>query len=81
MASVTSRPRTSGQIPAIHTEVVDPTGAGDALTAAVMFALLNDIPVDDAVRLGVSSATLTLRCPVSVVPDLSLQKLYDELVI
>ncbi|HSB66113.1 MAG TPA: PfkB family carbohydrate kinase, partial [Anaerolineales bacterium] len=72
---------TSGYIPAILTEVADPTGAGDALTAAVIFALLNEIPLDDAVRLGLSAATLTLRYRGAVVPDLSLEKLYDQLVI
>ncbi len=70
---------TSGQIPAIRTPIVDPTGAGDALTAAVMFALLNDIHLDDAVRLGVSAATLTLRNLGAVVPNLTLQRLYDEM--
>jgi pseudouridine kinase len=73
--------QTSGKLPAIRTEIVDPTGGGDALTAAVLFGLLNDIPLDDAIRLGVSAATLTLRYPGAVVPDLSLEKLYDQLVI
>lgn len=72
---------TNGHIPAIQTEISDPTGAGDALTAAVLFALLNDMPLDDALRLGVSAATLTLQYPGAVVPDLSLEKLYDQLVI
>ena len=72
---------TSGQVPAIQTEIVDPTGGGDALTAAVIFALLNEIPLDDAIRLGVSAAALTLRHSGSVVPDLTLEKLYDQLVI
>jgi pseudouridine kinase len=72
---------TSGYIPALRTEVIDPTGAGDALSATVMFALLNEIPLDDAVRLGVSAASLTLRHRSSVLPDLSLEKLYDQLVI
>jgi pseudouridine kinase len=72
---------TSGYIPAIKTTIIDPTGAGDALTAAVIFALLNDMPLDDAVRLGVSAASLTLRYRGAVVPDLSLEKLYDRLVI
>jgi pseudouridine kinase len=71
----------SGHIPAIQTDIVDATGAGDALTAATIFALLNDIPVDEALRLGVSAATLTLRSTESVVPELSLELLYDELVI
>ncbi len=72
---------TSGHIPAIRSEIVDPTGVGDAMTAAVIFALLNSIPVDDAVRLGVSAASLTLRHDGTVLPDLTLEKLYDQLVI
>jgi pseudouridine kinase len=72
---------TKGYIPAIRTEIVDPTGAGDALSATVIFALLNDIPLDDAVRLGVTAASLTLHYRGAVVPDLSLEKLYDQLVI
>ena len=72
---------TSGQISAMHSEILDPTGAGDALTAAVIFALLNNIPLDDAIRLGVSAASLTLQSQGAVVPDLSLEKLYGRLVI
>ena len=71
----------NGYVPAIKVEVVDPTGAGDALTAAVVYALLNDIPVDEAVRLGVSAATLTIESPDTVRQDLSLESLYAQLVI
>jgi pseudouridine kinase len=70
---------TTGHIPAIKTKTLDPTGAGDALTAAVLFALQHDMPLDDAVRLGVSAASLTLRHPGTVYPQLSLEILYDEL--
>jgi pseudouridine kinase len=69
----------SGHISALQTEIVDPTGAGDALTATLLFALLNDIPLDEAVRLGISAAAHTLRSRGSVAPDLSLELLYDEL--
>ncbi len=69
----------SGHIPALRTEIRDPTGAGDALTAAVIFALSNGIPLDEAVRLGISAAALTLRSPGTVRPDLSLELLYDQL--
>jgi pseudouridine kinase len=72
---------TTGQVPALRTQVVDPTGGGDALISAVIFALLNDIPLDDSIRLGVSAASLTLRYTGAVVPDLSLEKLYDRLII
>jgi pseudouridine kinase len=72
---------TTGHISAIRTRISDPTGAGDAMTAAVLFALLNDIDLDDAIRLGVSAASLTLRHPGSVYPKLSLEGLYDQLLV
>jgi pseudouridine kinase len=72
---------TNGHIPAIRTTVTDPTGAGDALWAAVIYALMNEIEIDDAARLGVSAASLALRYPGTVYPELTLQKLYDELAI
>jgi pseudouridine kinase len=68
-----------GHFPALRTTIVDPTGAGDALTAAVLFAIMNDIPLTDAVRLGISAASLTLRSRHTVVPGLSLEKLYEEI--
>jgi pseudouridine kinase len=71
----------SGYIPALRTGVLDPTGAGDALSATVIFAILNGIQIDEAMRLGVSAASLTLRYRGAVVPDLSLEKLYDRLVV
>jgi pseudouridine kinase len=73
--------QTNGYIPALRTRIVDPTGAGDALSATVMFGMLNKIPIDEAVRLAVSAASLTLNYRGAVVPDLSLEKLYDRLVI
>jgi pseudouridine kinase len=71
----------SGYIPAIQAEVVDYTGAGDALTAAVLYGLVNHFAIDEAMRLGVSAATLTLKCVETVCPDLTLERLYDQLVI
>lgn len=72
---------TSGHVPAIRTEILDPTGAGDALTATLLYALLTEIPLDDAIGLGVSAASLTLRHPGSVLPNLTLEMLYNHLVI
>jgi pseudouridine kinase len=71
----------SGHVPAIEREIVDLTGAGDALTATVVFGLLNGLPIDEAVRLGTSAAALTLACRETVCPDLSLEQIYDQLVI
>lgn len=76
-----STPEARGYIPAIATEIIDPTGAGDALTSAVIVALLDGIPLDEAMRLGVAAASLTLRYRGAVRPDLSLEILYEHLVI
>jgi pseudouridine kinase len=70
----------AGHIPALHTRVVDTTGVGDALTAAVIFGLVNEMPLDEAIRLGMSAAVLTLRTRETVAKDLNLDRLYDELV-
>jgi pseudouridine kinase len=72
---------TSGHISAVKTEIIDPTGAGDALSAAVIFAMLNEIHLDDAVRLGVSAASIALSNVGAVDQNLSLEKLYNQLVI
>ncbi|HLF24935.1 MAG TPA: carbohydrate kinase family protein [Anaerolineae bacterium] len=69
----------SGLVPAMRVDIVDPSGAGDALTAATIFAVLNDIPTDEAVRLGVAAAALTLQSKETVAPELSLEKLYAQL--
>jgi pseudouridine kinase len=71
----------SGHVPAIEVEITDLTGAGDALTAAVVFGLLHDFPIDEAVRLGTSAAALTLHSRETVCTSLSLERLYNQLVI
>jgi pseudouridine kinase len=71
----------SGRVPAVRTEAIDLTGGGDALTAAIIFALLNDIPVSEAMPLGCSAASLTIASEHTVVPDLTLELLYDNLAI
>jgi pseudouridine kinase len=78
---VYATPETSGRIPAIQTPILDPTGAGDAMTAAVLFGLVNDMEFDEAIRLGVSAASITLRHSGTVYPQLTLEKLYEQLVI
>jgi pseudouridine kinase len=57
---------------AIDVQVVDATGAGDALIASTLVALLNGCSLSEAVRMGAMAAALTLESPASVRPDLSL---------
>jgi pseudouridine kinase len=70
-----------GHIQARKTEVVDSTGAGDALSAAVIFGLLNELSLDEAMRLGVTAASLTLRSRETVLPELTADLLYEHLVV
>ncbi|MFZ0544137.1 MAG: carbohydrate kinase family protein [Candidatus Promineifilaceae bacterium] len=69
----------TGYIPARYSEFVDSTGTGDSVTAAVMFGMVNEFPITEAIRLGAAAASLTLQTSDTVVPDLSLDMLYDHL--
>jgi pseudouridine kinase len=71
----------TGYIPASYYKMVDSTGTGDALTAATMFGMINDLPTTEAIRLGAAAASLTLQTGNTVVPDLSLDMLYDHLIV
>lgn len=71
----------SGRLPAFQVEVVDPVGVGDALTAAVIYGLLEGCAPAEAVRLGLAAAAQTLRCRETVCPNLSLQLLYEQLIV
>jgi pseudouridine kinase len=70
-----------GHIPALANAMVDATGAGEALAAAVLFGLMSELPVDESVRLGASAAALTVASPDTVRRDLSLESLYAQLLI
>jgi pseudouridine kinase len=70
-----------GRIPAPRCEVVDWTGAGDALMAAIVYGLLNEMPVDDCMRLGVAAAALALGSEQSVNPAMSLELLYANMAV
>ncbi|KAB8144653.1 ribokinase [Chloroflexia bacterium SDU3-3] len=71
----------SGHVPAPDVEIVDATGASDAMTATIIYGIQNHLQIDEAVRLGVSAATLTLQTSETVRQDLSLESLYAQLVI
>jgi pseudouridine kinase len=70
-----------GYIRAVKVPVVDSTGGGDAFSGAVIFGLLNAVEIDEAMRLGMTAAALTVGSRETVVPTLSQEMLYDNLVI
>jgi pseudouridine kinase len=71
----------NGYIPPRYSEMVDSTGTGDAITAALIFGSSHGLPAIECMRLGAAAAGLTLQTHHTVVPDLSLDMLYDHLVV
>jgi len=61
----------STSLPAEPAEVVDVTGAGDAMLAAFCHGVLSGADAADAARLGHAAAALTVASPATVRPDLS----------
>jgi pseudouridine kinase len=74
-------PDETGTIPARYSEMVDSTGTGDAITAAIIFGMVNELSTIEAMRLGAAAAGLTLQIHDTVVPELSLDMLYDHLIV
>lgn len=71
----------NGAVPALGSEIVDATGAGDAIAAAVIIGLLEEMPIVECMRLGASAAGLALQTTETVVPNLSLDMLYEHLLV
>lgn len=71
----------TGYIPARYSAMIDSTGTGDAVTSAIIFGMLNDLPNIESIRLGAAAASLTLQSSETVVPDLSLDMLYSHLIV
>ncbi len=69
----------SGHFPAKNSTIVDSTGTGDAIAAAIMYGFLEQLPLTECMRLGAAAAGLTLQSAESVVPNLTLDLLYDYL--
>ncbi len=69
----------TGYIPARYSQMVDSTGTGDAVTAAIIFGITNNLQAIESIRLGAAAASLTLQVEETVVPDLSLDMLYNHL--
>ncbi|MFN7024169.1 MAG: carbohydrate kinase family protein [Pseudorhizobium sp.] len=60
------------------TEISDVTGAGDALAAGTLDALLRGASLDQAVARGICASRITLRSAQAVAPDLSAEAVAQE---
>lgn len=69
----------SGFIESPVCEMVDATGAGDALSAGVVFGLINDLPLHDAIKHGIAAACLTVSSTQTVATELSVERLQQQI--
>jgi pseudouridine kinase len=53
------------------TEIVDATGAGDALTAGLVYGIFNGYSLEVSVKMGLAAASLTISSPYTVNPFLN----------
>ncbi|MBA4784437.1 MAG: carbohydrate kinase family protein [Rhizobiales bacterium] len=60
------------------TYTADVTGAGDALAAGTLDALLRHKGLPEAIRCGIAASRITLRSPHAVAPDLTPDAMDDE---
>ncbi len=70
-----TREGASEHLPAAEASVRDATGAGDALTAGLVYGLVTGMSVEEAVRAGIACATLSLEETGPVASDLSPERL------
>lgn len=68
-----------GYLPARYSAIVDSTGTGDAITAAIVFGMLEQLPLVECMRLGAAAAGITLQSDETVAPNLTLDLLYENL--
>lgn len=52
-------------------EIVETTGAGDALTAGLAAGIMNEYSIDQAVELGIKASALTVKSELTCNPDLA----------
>lgn len=67
----------SAQFPALRVSIADTTGAGDSLTAMVIYGIVNGWEMGETLQMGLRLAAHTLRTAETVAQDLSLDLLYD----
>ncbi len=58
-------------VPSVHTDVVDATGAGDSMTAALTMGLVRGMDFSDCAALGVTAAGITVANPGAVTAALA----------
>lgn len=66
-------------LPGFPVRMLNATGAGDAFTAALIWAELRDLSLTDAARAGMAAAALTVESEETASPDMSEEALLSRL--
>lgn len=66
---------TTGHINSPKIEIVNATGAGDAFTAALAYAYVNNMEIDETARLGVAASIIALSHEDTINPNMSIENL------
>jgi pseudouridine kinase len=77
--ALVASPQGRTHVPAREAHVVDVTGAGDALIAGALYALLGGASMHDAVQMGTALASLTVEVPTPVHRELTQAMLRERL--
>ncbi|MGD6968728.1 carbohydrate kinase [Rossellomorea vietnamensis] len=70
-------PEESGHLPALQTDVVDVTGAGEAFSSCAVYGIMNEKSLFHACQLGLAGAALTLQTEKSISSLLNPDKIHE----
>jgi pseudouridine kinase len=76
---IASEEKETVAVPGLRAQVVDVTGAGDALVAGTLAGLIHGNLLADACKMGMLAASLTVEHEASVHPGLSRQLIEDNI--
>jgi len=65
------------RIPPLSVKVINYLGAGDSVAAGLAHGIHNQLPIEDALRIGIASATATLQTPATA--DIGSKTIVDQL--
>jgi pseudouridine kinase len=74
-----SNGRSQGLIKSLNPEVRNVTGAGDSFVAGIGYGYTKDMPIDEIAKIATTMAFITISNQETIHPELSLEKVIDEM--
>ncbi|ABW18211.1 PfkB family carbohydrate kinase [Alkaliphilus oremlandii] len=66
---------TRGRVRAKGTKVVNATGAGDAFIAALAYAYMNDLEIEESAKLGIAASIIAISHESTINPSMSIENI------